>query len=432
VLSVDTGVDAAIAPPHKAPDSELVLCRYCDLLQQLPTLNDGEEADCQRCGHELDARQRESALRPILYALSALFMLLLTNLFPFVGMDAAGSHRDMNFFDTSAVLLDEDHPWLAILVWLFIQAIPCFCMLAIIYLKLGMYFRLPALVQTARLLYMLKPWSMVDIFLMGLIVSFVKLLSHFDISLGMSFWAFCLFCLLHLRTFQVVDRHELWSRIAPAPQPVAGKVAGQTGLSQQLKVCSCCTALVELEQLRCSRCGTKVRQRIPDSIQRTLALLVTASILYIPANLLPMMETVSLGESVHSTIISGIILMWHDEAYPVAIVVLLASVVIPILKIAVMFWLCYLTTLPLAQRSQHGTWVYPVVDWIGRWSMVDVLVVAILAALVRFDALVGVYPGMGTFVFACVVIITMLAAMSFDPRLLWDPSPAEQMETQRD
>lgn len=418
--------------PHKAPDSELVLCRYCDLLQQLPALQDGEAANCQRCGHELDARQRESALRPILYALSALFMLLLTNLFPFVGMDAAGSHRDMNFFDTSAVLLDEDHPWLAVLVWLFIQAIPCFCMLAIIYLKLGMYIRLPALVQMARLLYMLKPWSMVDIFLMGLIVSFVKLLSHFDISLGMSFWAFCLFCLLHLRTFQVVDRHELWSRIAPAPQPVAGKVAGQTGLSQQLKVCSCCTALVPLDEVHCSRCGTKVRQRIPDSIQRTMALLITASILYIPANLLPMMETVSLGESIHSTIISGIILMWQDEAYPVAIVVLLASVVIPILKIAVMFWLCYLTTLPLSERTQHGTWIYPVVDWIGRWSMVDVLVVAILAALVRFDALVGVYPGMGTFVFACVVIITMLAAMSFDPRLLWDPSPSEQMETERD
>lgn len=413
------------------PASELVLCRYCDLLQQLPQLQDGEEADCRRCGHELDARQRESAIRPILYAISALFMLVLTNLFPFVGMDAAGSHRDMDFLDTSAVLLSENYPWLAILVWLFIQAIPAFCMIAIVYLKLGMYIRLPALVQTARLLYALKPWSMVDIFLIGLIVSFVKLLTHFEISLGMSFWAFCMFCLLHLRTFQVVDRHELWSRIAPAPQPVQGKIAGETGLSQQLKVCNCCTALVELEQPTCSRCGTKVRQRIPASIQKTLALLFTATILYIPANLLPMMETVSLGDSIESTIISGIILMWQDGAYPVAIVVLLASVVIPVLKIAVMFWLCYLTTLPQSERSQHGTWIYPVVDWIGRWSMVDVLVVAILAALVRFDALVGVYPGMGTFVFACVVIITMLAAMSFDPRLLWDPSPTEQLETRQ-
>lgn len=424
---------ASTAQPQPAidttPASELVLCRYCDLLQQLPQLQDGEEADCQRCGHELDARQRESAIRPILYAISALFMLVLTNLFPFVGMDAAGSHRDMDFLDTSAVLLSENYPWLAILVWLFIQAIPAFCMIAIIYLKLGMFFRLPALVQTARLLYALKPWSMVDIFLIGLIVSFVKLLTHFEISLGMSFWAFCIFCLLHLRTFQVVDRHELWSRIAPAPQPVQGKIAGETGLSQHLKVCTCCTALVPLEQTTCSRCGTKVRQRIPNSIQKTLALLVTATILYIPANLLPMMETVSLGDSIESTIISGIILMWQDGAYPVAIVVLLASVVIPVLKIVVMFWLCYLTTLPQSERSRHGTWIYPVVDWIGRWSMVDVLVVAILAALVRFDALVGVYPGMGTFVFACVVIITMLAAMSFDPRLLWDPSPNEQMET---
>ncbi len=116
-------------------------------------------------------------------------------------MDAAGSHRDMNFLDASAVLLEENYPWLAVLVWLFTQAIPAFCMLAIIYLKLGMFIRLPAMVLMARLLYMLKPWSMVDIFLMGLIVSFVKLLGRFDISLGMSFWAFCLFCLLHLRTF---------------------------------------------------------------------------------------------------------------------------------------------------------------------------------------------------------------------------------------
>lgn len=418
--------------PASAPTEELVLCRFCDLLQTVPTLQDGEAADCQRCGHELDVRQRDSALRPILYALSALFMLLLTNLFPFVGMDAGGSHRDMNFLDASSVLLDENYPWLAVLVWLFIQAIPAFCMTAIIYLKLGMYIRLPGLIFTARLLYMLKPWSMVDIFLMGLIVSFVKLLSHFDISLGMSFWAFCLFCLLHLRTFQVVDRHELWSRIAPAPQPVSGKVAGATGLQQQLKACHCCTAIVPFEQPFCSRCGTRVTQRIPHSVQRTLALLITATILYIPANLLPMMETVSLGDSLQSTIIAGIILMWQDGAYPVAIVVLLASIVIPILKIAVMFWLCYLTTLPLAERSQHGNWIYPVVDWIGRWSMVDVLVVAILVALVRFDALVGVYPGLGTFIFACVVIITMLAAMSFDPRLLWDPSPSEQLESQRE
>ncbi|MBY0417105.1 MAG: paraquat-inducible protein A, partial [Pararheinheimera sp.] len=145
-----------------------------------------------------------------------------------------------------------------------------------------------------------------------------------------------------------------------------------------------------------------------------------ATLLYIPANLLPIMETVSLGSSIQSTIISGIILMWQDGAYPVAIVILLASVVVPVVKIAVMFWLCYLASHTGHKRQLLSTRVYLLVDWIGRWSMVDVLVVAILAALVRFDLLMGVYPGMGAIIFATVVITTMLAAMSFDPRLLWD------------
>ena len=136
-MSMLTSTTELPATTTSTPANELVLCRYCDLLQQLPQLQDGEAANCQRCGHELDARQRESAIRPILYGISALFMLVLTNLFPFVGMDAAGSHRDMDFLDTSAVLLSENYPWLAILVWLFIQAIPAFCMIAIVYLKLG-------------------------------------------------------------------------------------------------------------------------------------------------------------------------------------------------------------------------------------------------------------------------------------------------------
>jgi paraquat-inducible protein A len=94
--------------------------------------------------------------------------------------------------------------------------------------------------------------------------------------------------------------------------------------------------------------------------------------------------------------------------------------VVPVVKIVVMFWLCYLASHNGHKRQLLSTRVYLLVDWIGRWSMVDVLVVAILAALVRFDLLMGVYPGMGAIIFATVVITTMLAAMSFDPRLLWD------------
>lgn len=407
-------------------EQELVLCRHCDLMQHIPPLCAGDEAFCLRCGAHLDARHSDPVWRPVLFAGSALFMLLLANLFPFVSMYAAGNSNEMNFFDTSSVLFAEHHQWLALLVWLFIQAVPAACMLAIIYLKLGMIYRLPVRTWVARVLYMLKPWSMVDIFLMGLIISFVKLVADADISLGPSFWAFCLFCLLHLRAFQVIDRRELWARIAPCPAPQVAAHSGKSGLEQNLKLCKVCTAVVPVTQTHCSRCHTKVYLRQRASIQNTLALLIAATILYLPANLMPIMRTVSFGEALDSTIISGLILMWQDGAYPVAIIILLASVIVPVAKILVMFWLCYLTRLPLAARQQYSTQIYRLVDWVGRWSMVDVLVVAIMAALVRFDLLMSVYPGVGALVFATVVILTMLAALSFDPRLLWDPLPKKE------
>lgn len=409
-------------------DTELVLCRYCDLLQTIPHLHPGEEAFCCRCNHRLDSRQIQPVIRPILYAASALLMLLLANLFPFVSMYAAGNRSEMSFFDTSSVLFSQHYQWLAILVWLFIQAIPAFCMAAVIYLKLGMLYPLPARMWIARVLYMLKPWSMVDIFLMGLIISFVKLVASSDISLGSSFWAFCLFCLFHLQTFRVIDRHEIWSKIAPDPKPVLSAIPGQSGLSQQLKLCHCCTALVPSAQKHCGRCHSVVYARIPFSVQKTLALLFTACVLYIPANTLPIMRTVSFGDTIDSTIISGFILMWQDGAYPVAIIILIASVIVPIAKILVMLWLCYLTRLTYYQRQSFSTRIYRLVDWVGRWSMVDVLVVAIMAALVRFDLLMSVYPGVGALVFAIVVITTMLAALSFDPRLLWDRTQSATQE----
>lgn len=410
---------------------ELTLCPHCDLVQQVPVLQPGEESSCVRCGHHLDARHPDPAIRPVLYAASALFMLLLANLFPFVSMFAAGNSNEMHFFDTSSVLFSEHHQWLAILIWLFIQLIPATCMCAILYLKLGMFYALPARIWVARVLYMLKPWSMVDIFLMGLIISFVKLVADADISLGPSFWAFCLFCLLHLRAFQVIDRRELWSKIAPCPAPKITAYAGYSGLSQQLKLCKVCTAMVPLQQTHCSRCQSRVRLRQRSSIQNTIALLIAATLLYIPANLLPIMRTVSFGETIDSTIISGLILMWQDGAYPVAIIILIASVIVPVAKIIIMFWLCYLTVIPPQRRQRYSTQVYRLIDWVGRWSMVDVLVVAIMAALVRFDLLMSVYPGVGALVFAAVVILTMLAALSFDPRLLWDPL-TEQKEVRFD
>ena len=150
-----TAIPTELPSPVAATASdELVLCPHCDLLQYLPTLIPGEEAHCLRCQYQLDARQHNPIMRPALYAASALLMLLLANLFPFVSIAVAGNHSEIHFFDTSAVLFTEYQQVLAILVWLFIQAVPAFCMFAVIYLKAGMRYRLPARIWVARVLYM--------------------------------------------------------------------------------------------------------------------------------------------------------------------------------------------------------------------------------------------------------------------------------------
>lgn len=147
---------------------------------------------------------------------------------------------------------------------------------------------------------------------------------------------------------------------------------------------------------------------------------MTATILYIPANVLPMMTTTKLGQSVTSSIMGGVMIFLDEGSYLIAGIIFVASIVIPTLKILILFWLCYCAT--RARRFSHNqlTQIYRVTEFIGKWSMVDVFVVAILVALVHIAGIVYVTAGMAAMTFAMVVIITMLAAQKFDMRLIWD------------
>ncbi|MDB6174467.1 MAG: paraquat-inducible protein [Chthoniobacteraceae bacterium] len=158
--------------------------------------------------------------------------------------------------------------------------------------------------------------------------------------------------------------------------------------------------------------------RKPHSVQRTWALTVTAIFLYLPANLLPMMRTSGFGGGEEKTILGGVVLFWEHRAYPVAIIIFTASVVIPILKLIAIVTLCLSTRSCSQPRAM--TRLYRLTELIGRWSMVDVFVVAVLVAVVQLGSLMSIEPGPAAVAFAGVVVVTMLAAMSFDPRLLWD------------
>lgn len=183
-------------------------------------------------------------------------------------------------------------------------------------------------------------------------------------------------------------------------------------------VCGKVSALAEAS--RCPRCGSALHLRKPRSLERTWALLISAALLYIPANLLPIMNVSGIQGAQSSTILSGVVTFWQMKAYPVATVIFVASVLIPILKVAALVWLCLAAQGRTSASPKALSRIYHITELLGRWSMVDVFVVAVLVCLVRLGALMTITPGPAAASFSGVVILTMFAAMSFDPRLIWD------------
>lgn len=176
----------------------------------------------------------------------------------------------------------------------------------------------------------------------------------------------------------------------------------------------------------CRRCGSRLYPRRPNSIARTWALLLTAAILYIPANLLPIMTVRMLGQGMPSTIMGGVIELIHAEMVPIAAVVFVASIVVPTFKLVGIALLLYSVQRHQPLSAKQRILMYRFIEWIGRWSMLDIFVIAILVALVNFGNLATIEANLGAAAFASVVVLTMLAAVTFDPRLIWDqPSAVE-------
>lgn len=195
---------------------------------------------------------------------------------------------------------------------------------------------------------------------------------------------------------------------------------GSTAKSRGLASCHTCLKLAPTTTHHCPRCGSSMHQRETDSLQRCVALLITACILYIPANLLPIMYTDQLGKTEASTIIGGVVLLIKLGSVPIAAIIFIASVMVPSGKLMAMFYLVWSVRTHSRLSPRQRTVMYQVTEFIGKWSMVDVFVVAILVALVHLGGLLVIRPGYAALSFAGVVIVTMIAAEIFDSRLIWD------------
>lgn len=178
----------------------------------------------------------------------------------------------------------------------------------------------------------------------------------------------------------------------------------------------------------CPRCSAPLHFRKPNSVSRSWALLIAAYIMYIPANLLPIMKTGSLFGAQDDTIMSGVIYLWHSGSWDLALVVFIASVMVPLLKLIALSFLLISVQLRSTWLPQQRTKLYRIVEFIGRWSMLDIYVVTILAALVQVGSLATITAGPAALAFGAVVVLTMFSAMAFDPRLIWDPLRKERTE----
>ncbi len=203
----------------------------------------------------------------------------------------------------------------------------------------------------------------------------------------------------------------------------------RTAASLNLASCHLCCKLSSADLQHCPRCGSSLHLRTEDSLQRTLALLITACVLYIPANLYPIMYTDQLGAATEtSTIVGGVLLLIELGSIPIALVIFLFSVIVPSGKLMVLFYLSWSVHNHQAMDARQRSQIYRITEFIGKWSMIDVFVVAILAALVHLGDVLVIRPGIAAISFAGVVIVTMIAAESFDARLIWDNAEQDQSD----
>jgi paraquat-inducible protein A len=202
--------------------------------------------------------------------------------------------------------------------------------------------------------------------------------------------------------------------------------------NQTLEVaCKTCGLVHTLEPLRpgtvahCSRCGSRIARRTPGSLHMTAAFSLAALILYVPANIFPILRLDMYGATTENTVWEGCVRLFADGDYVIAVIVFLASMLIPLLKLLGLFFLVVTTKLHFAIWKRARTWVFRVIEGIGRWAMLDVFVMAVLVSLVKLERLATIIPGKGLVAFGAVVVFTLFASASFDPQLIWEKEEPE-------
>lgn len=396
-------------------------CPDCGLLQHVPALERGAVAECVRCGKVIRRSRVDPIRRPLALSVTGLLLLLIALSEPFLRLSIYGYAHTAKFVSGPVELTDSGMPELAVVVLATTLLVPISKLLATAWVLYGVETGRVSAAMTPvfRVVAWLRPWAMVEVFLLGLFVAYTKLIELAHIEVGIAVYALGALVLVMAAADATIDDETVWRRLVPKrdARPV----------SSDAIACRSCGLVCDAGEPGCPRCGSTLHARKPDSVSRSLAFVLTAAVLYIPANAFPVLTLIRLGQGKPSTILDGVAQLADAGMWPLVALVFTASICVPVFKILGLTTLLISIRRRSRTRLHTRTIIFRIIDVIGRWSMIDVFMISILTALVRMGSLASVYPGVGVISFCSVVILTMLATASFDPRLMWDAAgePAE-------
>ncbi|AIN14261.1 membrane integrity lipid transport subunit YebS [Yersinia pseudotuberculosis] len=387
-------------------------CCECDALFTLPPLGGNQTAYCPRCNAQITSGRDWSLTR--LTAMACAMLLLIPFAFtePLISIRLLGTRIDASLLAGIWQMSRQGDPITASMVAFCILAAPVTLTFSILYLRIGSRIGInlrPILLILERL----KEWVMLDIYLIGMAVACIKVKEYADIMPGTGLIAYLALTLLSILTLVHLNLEQLWERFYPQEQP--------PGPQETLRVCLSCHYTGHPDSHgRCPRCHTPLRHRRRHSLQKTWAALIAAIVLLLPANLLPISIVYANGARIEDTIFSGVVSLASSGNFPIAAVVFIASVLVPFTKVIVLITLLLSIHLKTQHSLKTRMRLLRLITWIGRWSMLDLFVIALMMSLINRDQLFSFTMGPAAFYFGSAVILTILAVEWLDSRLIWD------------
>jgi paraquat-inducible protein A len=393
-----------------------IACSDCGTLQDLPPLAAWAVATCPVCRNRMESRAGRNLVLAWICSMATFLLLIPANALPLMSVSLLGMTRESHIGSEVLTMWNHHWPVIALLVAALVILLPLlrFGALTVVLGLVQARVQTPWLGRAFRWTLQLDQWAMPDVFLIGCAVGYSRIRANLPVTIESGGVCIILAAVSCMLTRAALDKRAVWRAIAPESQP-------QQQLARVTSCVACELVLPVAEQgRRCPRCGLRVRSRKPYALVRTLALVVAGVVLYFPANLFPMSVDIQAGERVTHRIVDGIRELFAAGLWPLGVVIFCTSVAIPLLKLVGLSWLMLSIHRGSRRALVFKTAAYRIIDEIGRWSCIDVFTIAVFVPLLQFDGLVRSQAAPGALAFILVVVLTMWASRTFDPRLMWD------------